>query len=115
MKAKKPNEIREEVRKQMSAKYKQDIEALKQRASEHWSRYIAAKEELCSVKEENLKLKEQIEAQKDWIERLMEFIDMPEEERHDAVKKYLHDRKMTEDFNAMFDPYFKVLNRLSLL
>ena len=115
MKAKKPNEIREEVRKQMATKYKQDVDALKQRASDHWNRYIAAKNELGVVKEENLKLKEQIEAQKDWIERLMEFIDMPEEERHDAVKKYLHDRQMTEDFNAMFGPYFKVLNRLSLL
>lgn len=108
MKAKKPNEIREEVRKQMAAKYKQDLDALKQS-------YIAAKNELGVVKEENLKLKEQIEAQKDWIERLMEFIDMPEEERHGAVKKYLHDRKITEDFNAMFGPYFKVLHRLSLL
>ena len=115
MKAKKPKEIREEVRKQMAARHKQEVEDLKRRVIDWQNRYAAAKKELAAFKDENLKLKEKVEVQKDWIERLMEFMDMPEDKRHDTIEKYLHDGKVTEDFYNMFNPYFKVLNRLSLL
>lgn len=115
MKAKKPNEIREEVRKQMAAKYKEDIEIWKKLAADRWDNYMDATRRLAELHDENGKLKEQIEAQKDWIERLMEFIDLPDEQRRDTVKKYVEDRQMSADFRALFEPYFKVLNRLYLL
>lgn len=114
-KAKKPNEIREEVRKQMAAKYKQDVESWKKRSSDNWNAYVKARTEVDRLSEENSKLKEQLAAQKDWIERLMEFIDMPDEERHDAVQKYIKERQMSEDFKAMFGPYFQLLNRMNLI
>ena len=115
MKAKKPNEIREEVRKQTAAKYKADIEHWKKLAKDRWDNYIDATRRLSDMNDENIKLKEQVEAQKEWIERLMEFVNMPDDQRGDAVKKYLTDRKMSEDFEALFGPYFKTLNRLFLL
>jgi hypothetical protein len=115
MKAKKPNQIREEVRKQVAAQYKEEIERLKKLAATRWENYMDAMKRLAETHDENIKLKEQVSAQQDWIERLMEFIDMPEDERHDAIQKYIANRKMSEDFAAMFGPYFKVLNRLSLL
>jgi len=115
MKAKKPNEIREEMRKQMAAKYKQDVEHWKEMYHTTMQKFAHKCNECCQLRDENIKLKEQVDTQKDWIERLMEFIDMPEDERHDAIQKYIANRKMSEDFAAMFGPYFKVLNRLSLL
>lgn len=39
-KAKKPNEIREEVRKQMAAKYRDEIERLKKLANDRWENYM---------------------------------------------------------------------------
>ena len=107
-KAKKPNEIREEVRKQMAAKYKGDVEKWK-------SMYQTTMQDLGRKCNECCRLKEQVEAQKEWIERLMEFVNMPDEQRHDAVKKYITERQMSEDFKNLFGPYFKTLNRLFLL
>jgi len=101
--------------KQMAAKYKQDVESWKKTSHENWQMYIKARDQLCEAKEENAKLKEQLAAQKDWIERLMEFIDMPDEERHDAVQKYIKNRQMSEDFKKMFGPYFSLLNRMNLI
>ena len=105
-KAKKPNEIREEVRKQMAAKYKQDVE--------HWRDMYHTT--MCyQLRDENIKLKEQVDAQKDWIERLMQFMDMPDEQRSKAVKEYVENKRMSEEFLELFSPYFETLNRLNIL
>lgn len=112
---KKPNEIREEVRKQMATRYKEQLEEWRKRSWNNRNLYVSTLAKLQESERENDKLRELVEQQKDWIERLMEFIDMPEEKRHDAVKKYVTERKMSEDFHALFSPYFKTLHRLSLL
>ena len=114
-KAKKPNEIREEMRKQMAAKYKQDVEYWKKLANDRWENYMDATKRLADMNDENAKLKEQIEAQKEWIERLMEFVNMPDEQRGAAVKEYVEHRQMSEQFRELFSPYFDALNRLNIL
>ena len=99
----------------MAAKYKAEVEHWKKLAKDRWDNYMDATRRLSDMNDENAKLKEQVEAQKEWIERLMEFVNMPDEQRGEAVKKYIADRKMSEDFEALFGPYFKTLNRLFLL
>jgi hypothetical protein len=51
-KAKKPNEIREEMRKQMAAKYKQDVEHWKKLAHDRWENYMDATKRLADVNDE---------------------------------------------------------------
>ena len=114
-KAKKPNEIREEVRKQMAAKYKQDVEHWKSMYQTTMQNFGRKCNECCRLKEENDKLKEQVEAQKEWIERLMEFVNMPDEQRSKAVKEYVENKRMAEVFRELFSPYFETLNRLNIL
>ena len=114
-KAKKPNEIREEVRKQMAAKYRDEIERLKKLASDRWNNYMDATKRLADLYDENEQLKEKLAAQKDWIERLMEFVDMPDEQRSKAVKEYVENNRMSEEFRELFSPYFETLNRLNIL
>lgn len=114
-KAKKPNEIREEMRKQMAAKYKADVESWKELAADRGKAYADAVRRIGELEDENAKLKEQIEAQKEWIERLMEFVNMPDEQRGAAVKEYVEHRQMSEQFRELFSPYFDALNRLNIL
>lgn len=114
-KAKKPNEIREEMRKQMAAKHKQEVEHWKKLAHDRWENYMDATKRLADINDENAKLKEQIEAQKEWIERLMEFVNMPDEQRGAAVKEYVEHRQMSEQFRELFSPYFDALHRLNIL
>ena len=59
-KAKKPNEIREEVRKQTAAKYKEEIERLKKLASDRWDNYMDATKRLADLHDENEQLKEKL-------------------------------------------------------
>lgn len=115
MKAKKPNEIREEKRKQMAAKYKQKIEQLEKYSSDMKNAYLDAVKRLDELNDANTKLKELTEAQKEWIERLMEFVNMPDKQRDAAVKEYVENRKMSEHFKELFSPYFDALNRLNIL
>ena len=56
-----------------------------------------------------------IAAQKEWIERLMEFVNMPDEQRSKAVKEYVENKRMSEEFRELFSPYFETLNRLNIL
>ena len=114
-KAKKPNEIREEVRKQMVAKYRDEIERLKKLASDRWDNYMDATKRLADLHDENEQLKEKLAAQKDWIDRLMQFMDMPDEQRSKAVKEYVENKRMSEEFRELFSPYFETLNRLNIL
>lgn len=114
-KAKKPNEIREEMRKQMAAKYKADVEHWKKLAADRWNNYMDATRRLADMNDENIKLKEQVEAQKEWIERLMEFVNMPDEQRKNAVNEYITNSRMSEEFRTLFGPYFEALNRLNIL
>ena len=115
MKAKKPNEIREEVRKQMAAKYKQDVEDWRKTAQEYRSKWAKASNELSDLRDENAELKEKLAAQKEWIERLMEFVNMPDDKRSAAVKEYVQNRRITQEFRELFGPYFETLNRLNIL
>lgn len=114
-KAKKPNEIREETRKQMAAKYKQEIEQLKKYATDMKNAYLELVKRIDELNDANAKLKELTEAQKEWIERLMEFVNMPDDQRSAAVKEYVEHRKMSEHFKELFSPYFDALNRLNIL
>lgn len=114
-KAKKPNEIREEVRKQIAAKYKQEVEDWRKTAQEYRSKWAKACDDLNTMRDENAELKEKLEAQKEWIERLMEFVNMPDEQRSNAVKEYIEKRQMSDEFRTLFSPYFETLNRLNIL
>lgn len=114
-KAKRPNEIREEVRKQMAAKYKEEIERLKKLANDRWENYIDTTKRLADLYDENAQLKEKVAAQQEWIERLMEFVNMPDDKRGEAVRDYVTNRQVSEQFRALFGPYFDALNRLNIL
>lgn len=107
--------IREEARKEFARKHGIEIERFRERNADLSSRLNKAETEAWKAKQENEKLKEQLATQKEWIERLMDFVNMPDDERHDAIQKYITNRKMTEDFQALFAPYFKVLNRMNIL
>lgn len=113
--AKRPNEIREEVRKQMAAKYKANVEHWQNEAREWRQKWAMEKNRLSDLSDENAQLKEKVAAQQEWIERLMDFVNMPDDKRGEAVKKYVENRQMSEQFRALFGPYFDALNRLNIL
>ena len=105
--------IREEARKEFARKHNKELERLREENKSLRVKINASNESCYKVSHENEKLKEQIEAQKEWIERLMDFVNMPDDERSAAIKKYVETKKMSEEFKELFAPYFNVLNRLN--
>ena len=103
MKAKTNKQVREEVKKHLAAKYQADLENTKKRYSEWWNKYIESDKKVTRLTNENNELKQKIEALEDWNRRLMEFMDMPEDQRQDAYKQYIEDKKLNEQFSGWFD------------
>lgn len=103
-------EIRETIRKEMRTKYEQEKENDRKRYEELWDRYQRQCDKANRLVEENTKLREKVEAFEDWNRRLMEFMDMPEAERGDAIKRYIADKDFEEALSNWIAPYSKFLN-----
>lgn len=103
-------EIRETLRKEMRAKYEKERDDEKRRYQDLWQRYEAKCDETHKLSVENAELKEKVAAFEDWNRRLMEFMDMPEEERGEAVKRYITDKKFEEVLSEWITPYSQIFS-----
>ena len=66
---------------------------------------------ISTLKKENEELKEKIQQYEDWIERLQEFMDMPEDVRKGEIEKMRADQKIK---TYLADSFFKRLTLFSL-
>ena len=103
MKAKTNNQIREEVRKRLASKYAADLEAVKKEKHRFWEKYVEEEKKVQTLTHENNELKQKLEALEDWNRRLLEFMDLPDEERKTAYKQYVESKKLDEVFSGWFD------------
>lgn len=69
-----------------------------------------------ALTDENLKLKNQVEQYQEWVERMQDFCNLPENERQTAFKTYLNEIESKTEANEtlnslghMFSNYFKIL------
>ena len=105
MKPKTPNQIREEVRKKMVSKFNEEKEHLKEEKIKYWNWYQEADEKARKLAHENNELKQKLEALEDWNCRLMEFMDMPEQERKQAYEQYIADKEFNSIINEWIKPF----------
>lgn len=87
-------EIEETLRNKMTNKHNEYVEAQQKRYSELWDTYCRARKECDKYQEENEQLKEKVRQYEDWIERLQEFMDMPEDMRKKEIEKMQADQKI---------------------
>lgn len=99
-------EIRETARKEMRAKYEKERDDEKLRYQDLWQRYEAKCDEAHKLSAENAELKEKLAALEDWNHRLMEFMDMPEDERKNAIKRYVADSEFETLLNNWLLPKY---------
>jgi len=90
---------------QKSAKdiaFEKERAKFRQAIREKESETLAAKRESYLLKEENRELKRQIEEQQEWINRLLEYMDMPEDEMRTLLETEKHSAEVREKFNTLF-------------
>jgi len=102
-----PNQIREAVRKELLAKHKQEMERKDALSQKIWEAKEKAEEDNLRLKHENEELKEKLNVLEDWNRRLMEFMDMPEDQRKVAYKAYIADKQFDELFKKFTSPYIE--------
>ena len=100
-------EIEENLRNKLANKHNEYVEYQQKRYSDLWERYTKACEERNKYKQENEELTEKVRQYEDWIHRLEEFVDMPEDMRKAEIKKMQDDQK----FKAYLadSPLFKMM------
>lgn len=94
-------QIVEQTRNELARKYKGQIDALKKefQSKQELYRYIGKR---CDeLERENEELKEKVVQYEDWIRRLQEFMDMPEDSRNIAIKKYLEHKELKSTLETL--------------
>lgn len=87
-------EIEETLRNKLANKHSEETERQRKRYSELWDKYTEACRERNKYKQENEELKEKVQQYEDWINRLQEFMDMPEDMRKKEIEKMQADQKI---------------------
>lgn len=103
-------EIEETLRNKLANKHNEYVERQQKKYGELWDKYCEANRERIKYKQENEELKEKVEQYEDWINRLQEFMDMPEDIRKGEIKKMRDEQKFTE--YLVDSSFFKLLSRL---
>lgn len=103
-----PNQIREELRRQLAKQHNDEIENLKKLKSQYWEKYAEADRERCRLGKENIELKEKIKQLEDWNRRLMEFMDMSEEDRRAAIQEMKENAELNEFLNSCCGRYVQM-------
>lgn len=102
------SQIREEVRKKLIHKHKEEIDSLHERINNLRKSYESAELRAQNLYQENSKLKETIEELESWNNRLLDWMNMSPKEREYVVSKYISNIKLTDLFQK-FENYFSSL------
>ena len=112
-------QIREAERSKIAKQYSEKIINLEKDIQEHSSLRIEALNrahdisiENKKLREENDELKEKIRVYEEWLDRMQEFCNLPEEERMNAVKNYQTKIKTNiamKEIANIFSPYFNII------
>ena len=89
-------EIEQTLRNKLANKQNKERESQQKRYGDLWERYTKACEERDKYKRENEELTEKIQQYEDWIHRLQEFVDMPEDMRKAEIKKMRDEQKFSQ-------------------
>ena len=105
-------EIEETLRNKMANKHNAYAESQRKKYSELWGAYCTMRKERDKYQEENERLKEKVQQYEDWIDRLQEFVDMPEDMRKKEIEKMQADQKIKTYIAE--SPLFKLIELYGL-
>ena len=109
-----PNQIREELRRQIAKQHNDEIENLKRLKDYAWEQFKEIDKEACQLKKENNELKEKVAQLEDWNRRLMEFMDMNDEERKAAIQEYQTNAELSDLCNNYLGKYIQLFGGMYL-
>lgn len=95
-------QVRIECHKYYKKKYNDIINRLTEENKKFANDYHESCKEIASLKRLNLKLADENEKLKYWVERLQEFMDMSDNDRNEAFKVMKEKAENTHNLNTLF-------------
>ena len=112
-------QIREAERNRIAKQYAQKITLLEKSIEEHSKLRVEALnkvqktiEDNQKLREENDGLKEKIRVYEEWLDRMQDFCNLPENERMNAVRQYqskIKTNEVLEEITKEFSNYFDIM------
>ena len=114
------NEIRKELRKDMTKSFElkygylqDDLERYKKSYNESNERFKSYYKKYNEVKSENEELREKIRGYEEWVNRLMEFMDISDDDkRREAFKVYIEGQRNSNSLKGLLDSYSRLFRFL---
>ena len=88
-------QIENNLRNKIAKQYKKTIDSLTEKLKLRTEELVKKEQECKTLQEENNSLKEKLEQQEDWIQRMLDFCNMSEEDRN-AILMEAKAKKKTE-------------------
>lgn len=109
---------RQKLEKQLEHKYASYIDAATL-YKELWHKSVnelgKLRQEYDIIKGKNAELEESVRNYKDWVRRMQEFMDLPEEQHSEAFKEYCDSLKSSKRFHDMTDKYMRLMDKLFII
>lgn len=80
------NSVRLETRKKVAREYTDKIERKEKEFNNLWDKYIKVLDKNTALSKENEKLKEENRTLSEWKDRLLEYMDLPDDERKEVFR-----------------------------
>ena len=89
-------QIKAQLRNQISKEYKDRICRAEQEYDAISAKYIAERNLRIQAEEKAASLQDELDMYKDWVRRLLEFMDMDPEMREAEIKKYKEEKELAD-------------------
>lgn len=104
------NSVRLETRKKVAKEYTDKIERKEKEFSNLWDKYIKVLDKNAALSSENEKLKEENRALSEWKDRLLEYMDLSDDERKEMFRTEQLKRKADDALDRLLSsPYLSML------
>lgn len=106
--------INAQLRNQLSKEYKDRIHRAEQECVVARTKFFAEQKLRVQAEEKVASLQEEVDMYKDWVRRLLEFMDMDPETRENEIKKYKEQKEFNNTFEFVANSeFFKMFNKLT--
>ena len=106
-------QIKAQLRNQISKEYKDRLDSAKHECMTARVKFIAEQKLRVQAEDKVASLQEELDMYKDWVRRLLEFMDMDPETRENEIKKYKEQRVLDDAFEFVANSQlFKMYNQL---
>lgn len=103
-------EIREQTRNEVAKQYNKKISDYEERIHALHLSHEKMWKKCDELSKENDELKEKLHIYEDWINRLQDFCNLPDEEREKAVKQYQTNIEVNEKLDSLMAMYTRFFN-----